>query len=105
MNKEQSLRTKDRLPLASSQAEAFIVGGHFTDFDDIITVDDLYQDKQFDDEQAQEKEKKVKISSLRNLIEDKLGYKLEKHVYTTKDGYINTVFRINVKNSDSVDEK
>lgn len=32
--------------------------------------------------------------SFRKFVEKKLGYPLEKHVYYTKDGYINTVFRI-----------
>ena len=31
--------------------------------------------------------------SLRGLVE-RLGYHLEKHTYCTRDGYINTVFRI-----------
>ena len=31
---------------------------------------------------------------MRRLINEKLGYPLERHHYHTKDGYINTVFRI-----------
>ena len=33
------------------------------------------------------------VPTFRRMIEDQ-GYPLEKHVYTTEDGYINTVFRI-----------
>lgn len=33
-------------------------------------------------------------ATLRKLVVDKLGYPLEKHVYRTKDGYINTLYRI-----------
>ena len=36
----------------------------------------------------------LKSSSLRRFIQEKLGYPLEKHFYTTKDGYINSVYRI-----------
>ena len=38
--------------------------------------------------------KAVQTPTPRRLIEEKLGYPLERHVYTTKDGYINTVYRI-----------
>ena len=37
---------------------------------------------------------KLELPTLRKFVEKKLGYPLEKHVYYTKDGYINTVFRI-----------
>ena len=36
-------------------------------------------------------------------MEDKLQYQVEKHVYTTEDGYINTVFRICGKKSNQED--
>ena len=42
----------------------------------------------------QEAKRAVQTPTPRRLIEEKLGYPLEKHVYTTKDGYINTVYRI-----------
>lgn len=32
--------------------------------------------------------------TMRRFVCEKLGYPLEKHIYTTSDGYINTVFRI-----------
>lgn len=41
-----------------------------------------------------EAEKMIKTQTMRRFVEDHLGYPLEKHVYTTEDGYINTVFRI-----------
>lgn len=36
----------------------------------------------------------IQYPSLRRFISEKLGYPLEKHIYTTKDGYINSVYRI-----------
>ena len=33
-------------------------------------------------------------SSARRFIEEKLCYPMEKHIYTTEDGYINTIYRI-----------
>lgn len=36
----------------------------------------------------------IKVPTLRRFITEQLGYPLEKHFYTTKDGYINTVYRI-----------
>jgi len=33
-------------------------------------------------------------ATLRKLVVDQLGYPLEKHIYRTKDGYINTLYRI-----------
>jgi hypothetical protein len=35
-----------------------------------------------------------KKPTLRRFIVEKLGYPLEKHSYMTKDGYINSVYRI-----------
>lgn len=34
------------------------------------------------------------VSSARRFIEEKLCYPMEKHVYTTEDGHINTIYRI-----------
>lgn len=31
---------------------------------------------------------------MRRFVTEKLGYPLEKHIYTTEDGYLNTVYRI-----------
>ena len=36
----------------------------------------------------------VQAPTLRRFIQEELGYPLEKHVYMTEDGYINTVYRI-----------
>jgi hypothetical protein len=38
--------------------------------------------------------KTLQTPTPRRLIEEKLGYPFEKHTYTTKDGCINTVYRI-----------
>ena len=35
-----------------------------------------------------------KKPTLRRFIVDRMGYQLEKHQYMTKDGYINSVYRI-----------
>ena len=39
-------------------------------------------------------EESTTVPTLRKLICDKMGYPLEKHIYITKDGYINSVYRI-----------
>jgi len=36
----------------------------------------------------------LKFPTLRRFITEHMGYPLEKHIYTTKDGHINTVYRI-----------
>jgi hypothetical protein len=36
----------------------------------------------------------LQYPTLRRFISEEMGYPLEKHVYATKDGYLNTVFRI-----------
>lgn len=46
----------------------------------------------------------MKTATLRRFIQEKLGYPLEKHVYSTKDGCINTVFRIPGKKGQSAQE-
>ena len=38
--------------------------------------------------------KSLKFPSLRRLIYNDFGYPLEKYVYQTEDGYINSVYRI-----------
>lgn len=37
---------------------------------------------------------KTRKTTVRRFVTDKLGYPLEKHVYATDDGYLNTVYRI-----------
>ena len=38
--------------------------------------------------------KSLETPTPKRFVTDKLGYPLEKHVYETSDGYLNTVFRI-----------
>lgn len=65
-------------------------------------TEQFYENKEYYQKEAKEKisdisagiSESIKYPTLRRLITEKLGYPLEKHKYTTDDGYINTVFRI-----------
>jgi len=46
----------------------------------------------------------LKVPTLRRFITEQMGYPLEKHVYYTQDGYINTVYRIPGKSGQTVEE-
>lgn len=37
---------------------------------------------------------KTSKTTIRRFVQNTLGYPLEKHVYATDDGYLNTVYRI-----------
>ena len=39
-------------------------------------------------------ESELGMDRVRNFVTEKLGYPLEKHIYATEDGYLNTVYRI-----------
>lgn len=58
----------------------------------------LYEQADYAAEQisiaGQHTKQAVKVPTLRRFIQEQMGYPLEKHVYTTEDGYINSVYRI-----------
>ena len=39
-------------------------------------------------------ESELGLDRVRRFVTEKMGYPLEKHIYATEDGYLNTVYRI-----------
>ena len=56
----------------------------------------FFDDKHKDDLKAEKQDSQgvFNTTTFRRFVTNKLGYPLEKHIYTTDDGYINTVYRI-----------
>lgn len=66
--------------------------------DQIVQINENFSEQRVNIRRA------IQYPNLMSWVKEELGYPVEKHIYTTKDGYLNTCFRIPGRKSTTVEE-